>query len=116
MEICFKEWETKALKRLAVYCFVFVFLSDQKENLKDILGEFQVLKSATRPYWHAEIAPMFAVRITENRPCSELGTVCNWVNMKESCSLPVRSSGVAWRDLRNRMQFVNSNSKERGLK
>ena len=53
---------------------------------------------------------MFAVRITENRPCLELSTVCNWVIMKESCSLPGRNSGIAWGDLRNRMQFVNSNS------
>ena len=53
---------------------------------------------------------MFAVRISENRPCAELSTVCTWVVVKASCSLPLRNSGVARGDAHNRMQFVNSNS------
>ena len=39
-----------------------VCLADEKENLKD-MDEFQEVKSDTHPYWHTEMAQMFAVRI-----------------------------------------------------
>lgn len=60
--------------------FCFLLRSERKFKGSGCFPKIKV--SHSHPYWHPEIAQMFAVSITEQRPRAELSTVYSWVYYK----------------------------------
>lgn len=57
--------------------FCFPLRSERKFKGTGCVPKIKV--SHLYPCWHNEIAQMFAVSITEQRPCAELSTTFSWV-------------------------------------
>lgn len=67
--------------------------------------------SDSHPYWHTEIAQMFAVSVIGQGLCAELSTTYSWVYYERVPLLSYKEvSAIIWGDQHNMMPFVNCNS------